>query len=61
MAGDSPFWASLLGSLCHVLLLGTKPIPVELARGLCAQNCLVSAITQLFPALGSLGMWGRNS
>lgn len=61
MAGDSPFWASLLGSLHHFIFLGTKPIPVKLARGLCAQNCLVSAITQSFPALGSQGMWGRNS
>lgn len=61
VAGDSPFWASLLGSLCSFLLVGTKPIPVKLARGLCAQNRLVSAITQSFPALSSQGMWGRNS
>lgn len=51
MAGDGPFWAPLLGSLCHFLSLGTKPIPVELARGLCTQNRLVSAITQSFPTL----------
>jgi hypothetical protein len=61
VADDSPFWAPLLGSLCHFLFLGTKPISVKLARGLCAQNLLVSAITQSLPALSSQGMWGRHS
>lgn len=38
-----------------------KAHPCDTGRGLCAQNRLVSAITQLLPALSSQGIWGRNS